>query len=91
MLSPLPVPEIGPHTLVLPRLTAPEEAVRVTQNDLGFWEAGFDGAATMILVPGGIFRMGNDALSERVTGFAAAPAHSVTLSLYWIGKRCSIV
>lgn len=68
-----------------------DRAVRVTQNDLGFWEAGFDGAATMILVPGGIFRMGNDALSERVTGFAAAPTHSVTLSLYWIGKRCSIV
>ena len=90
---PLPVPEIGPHTLVLPRLTAPEEvarvrdrAVRVTQNDLGFWEAGFDGAATMILVPGGTFQMGNDALTERVTGFAAAPAHSVTLSPYWIGK-----
>ena len=93
MFPTLPVPEIRPHTLVLPRLTAPEEvarvrdrAVRVTQNDLGFWEAGFDGAATMILVPGGTFRMGNDALTERVTGLAAAPAHSVTLSPYWIGK-----
>ena len=92
MFSTLPVPEIGPHTLVLPRLTAEEEAarvrdraVRVTQNDLGFWEADFDGAAAMILVPGGTFQMGNDALTERVTGLAAAPAHSVTLSPYWIG------
>ena len=60
MFPTLPVPEIRPHKLVLPRLTAPEEAtrvrdraVRVTQNNLGFWEADFDGAATMILVPGG--------------------------------------
>ena len=56
MLSTLPVPEIGPHTLVLPRLTAPEEAVRVrdravrvTQNDLGFWEAGALGDVVAVL------------------------------------------
>ena len=94
MLFPtLPVPEIRPHALTLPRLAITEElervgarATRLTRNDLGFWEADFDGAGTMILAPGGTFKMGNDALGREVTGFAAAPAHPVTLSPYWIGK-----
>ena len=93
MFPTLPVPEIRPHALALPRLTLAGElervrdhAARLARNDLGFWEADFDGAATMILAPGGSFLMGNDALTEAVTGFAASPAHTVTLSPYWIAK-----
>lgn len=85
----LPVPDVTPATAEIPALAPEDELARVRgiasrslQNDLGFVEAVFPQGPTMIFVPGGTFRMGNDALGEG----GAAPAHKVTLSPYWISK-----
>lgn len=88
----IPIPDVTPATAQIPRLPAEEELARVTaiaarvgQSDLGFSEASFAQGPTMILIPGGTFTIGNDALNESVNG-SAAPAHEVTLSPYWISK-----
>lgn len=92
MSGELPVPDVTPATAQIPRLPADEELARVqgvtsdvVQNDLGFWEARFSSGPTMIFIPGGTFKIGNDALNESVNG-SSAPAHDVTLSPYWISK-----
>lgn len=89
----LPVPDVIPGSSALPRLAPDAEIERVAAvandvfvNDLGYTEAKLGNAADMILIPGGTFAMGNDALTSDVTGASAAPAHSVTLSPYWIAK-----
>lgn len=61
-------------------------ATSVITNKSGHEEATLDGAADMILVPGGTFTMGNDTMTAKVAGRSAAPAHDVTLSPYWIAK-----
>lgn len=88
----LPTPDVKPAVLELERVTADKElervgkvAVEVTENDLGYSEARFSQGPTMIFVPGGTFKIGNDELGEAV-GAHAAPAHDVTLSPYWISK-----
>ncbi len=88
----LPVPDITPATAQIPLLPTDQEiervrgiATRVTENALGYWEAKFASGPTMIFVPGGTFRIGNDALNADV-GNNSAPSHDVTLSPYWIAK-----
>lgn len=88
-----PRPDITPVQVAAKRVPLDKELDRmkktaqaVAVNDAGYEEAKLNGVADMILVPGGSFTMGNNSLTADVAGEAAAPAHKVTLSPYWIAK-----
>ena len=63
-----------------------EKAKSVSKNKKGLWEAEFIHDIIMIYVPEGTFIMGNDKLTEEISGSPAAPQHEVKLTGYWIGK-----
>ncbi len=92
-------PELDPESVILEGavqagLRGEEEeldfirgkALKMTENERGFWEAEFDHGIEMIYVPAGTFIMGNDELHGGISGSASAPQHEVTLTGYWIGK-----
>ena len=83
----LPIPTVIPKTAQIAPLPDDKEiervkaiASKITQNDLGYWEAVFEDGPTLIFIPSNTFTIGNPKLSD------ATPAHQVTLSSYWISK-----
>jgi len=63
-----------------------EKAKSVYKNKKGLWEAEFINDIVMIYIPESTFIMGNDKLTEEISGSPAAPQHEVKLTGYWIGK-----
>jgi len=63
-----------------------EKAKSVYKNKKGLWEAEFIHDIVMIYIPESTFIMGNDKLTEEISGSPAAPQHEVKLTGYWIGK-----
>lgn len=56
------------------------EALSISKNKEGYWEADFGNGIVMIYVPQGSFTIGNNKLKD------ASPEHKVHLDHYWISK-----